>query len=114
VGALGCVTTLSLPLTVIVTAMPASGAPLASRTVTVTFEEPLPASKLDGVAATEERVALGSGGGGGGGGGAPFTMTVAVCAMVTPPAVAVIVLVSAVEDVNEPVATPDELVVALG
>src|SRR6185312_9536039 len=60
VGALGWVRVFPLPLAVSVTTAPGTGAPAASRTVTLMVATPLPTSIEDGSAETVEVPALGT------------------------------------------------------
>src|SRR5438132_306595 len=86
------------------TVAPATGLPLASRAVTVMVDVPLPAV-IGEVAVTVDCAADTAPG---------FTTTVAVCVIATALIVAEIVFVSAVVELNVPVATPLALVVPTG
>src|SRR6266550_2060394 len=97
----GCVSELPEPLAASTTVAPLTRLPFASRAVTVIVEVPLPAVIDVGDAVTVDCDADT---------GPAVTVMLAVCVRVTPPAVAVTVLLPAVVELSVPVATPLPLV----
>src|SRR5439155_89568 len=97
VGLAGCVSVLPEPVAARTTVAPLTGFPFASRAVTVIVDVPLPAVIDVGAAVTVDCD---------GDTGPAVTVMLAVCVRVTPPAVAVTVLLPAVVELSVPVATP--------
>ena len=101
VGPAGCVSVLPDPDALSVTVAPLTGLPFASRAVTVMVDVPLPDAIEVGEAVTVDCDADT---------GPAVTVMPAVCVRVTPPAVAVTVLLPAAVELSVPVATPLALV----